>query len=421
MSLFLWPLEGNYVITSGFRTSDRPDHFGVDFDVPGVGYQNNVAILASRSGTVSRSYLSDSYGEVVFIKHVVEGEQYETVYAHMHRGSRTVKVGDKISQGQRLGYMGDTGQVTGQHLHFEIHKPEWNGSKSYAVNPIQLLGTDKEPVQPPKDIPRMKVWFPIRIVNFNYGVYGEPPNGGWKEDSSKYQGFILAVRYEQTSNGTRWLNIYNGDINIGWINANQISIVNFDWVIAQQVIQGYSYKDLSSPYATIPIGEQVAFIEEQEDKQLVMCFNKALWVENGFKIGARTGQQVSGWYVARIVNFNYGIYGSPDGGWKEGSDKYQGYIFAVREERIVNGTLWANLWIGTQNIGWISQAQLEKIPYTFLYSSRVVQAFTYRDLTSLYTSIPLGAEIAYLRDMDNVHQIVYGNKLLYVAKNFKFE
>lgn len=58
---------------------------------------------------------------------------------------------------------------------------------------IRSVGTDKEPVQPPKDIPRMKVWFPIRIVNFNYGVYGEPPNGGWKEDSSKYQGFVLAV------------------------------------------------------------------------------------------------------------------------------------------------------------------------------------------------------------------------------------
>lgn len=130
---FIRPAEGT--ITSGFRTPDRPTHHGID-----IAKSGTVSIKASAAGTVSRSYLSSSYGNVVFVKHTINGTAYETVYAHMR--DRAVSAGQKVSQGQHLGYMGATGDATGQHLHFEIHKPEWTSSKQYAVDPMKYIGKD---------------------------------------------------------------------------------------------------------------------------------------------------------------------------------------------------------------------------------------------------------------------------------------
>ncbi|WP_246258560.1 M23 family metallopeptidase [Kroppenstedtia pulmonis] len=127
---FIKPTEGT--ITSKFRPPSRPTHHGID-----IAKSGKVSVKASAAGTVSRSYYSSSYGHVVFIKHTIRGTQYETVYAHMR--DRAVKQGDKVSQGKHLGYMGSTGDSTGQHLHFEIHKPNWTSSKQYAVDPLKQI------------------------------------------------------------------------------------------------------------------------------------------------------------------------------------------------------------------------------------------------------------------------------------------
>ncbi|UAC47860.1 M23 family metallopeptidase [Bacillus aquiflavi] len=129
--VFIRPAEGT--ITQYFK---KGTHNGID-----IAKSGTVPILAAALGTVTKSYNSDSYGEVVFIKHVINGVQYETVYAHMAERSRTVSVGQNVSVGQRLGYMGSTGWWTGQHLHFEVHKPSWNSSKSYAVNPLDYINS----------------------------------------------------------------------------------------------------------------------------------------------------------------------------------------------------------------------------------------------------------------------------------------
>ena len=63
------------------------------------------------------AYASSSYGEYVVINH---GDGYVTLYAHMQRGSRTVKEGDIVKQGQVLGKVGMTGSATGNHLHLEL-------------------------------------------------------------------------------------------------------------------------------------------------------------------------------------------------------------------------------------------------------------------------------------------------------------
>lgn len=115
-----YPLpKGNVSVTSifGWRThpiTKKPNnHSGTDIAAPG-----GTSVYAARGGVVQTSaYASSSYGEYVVINH---GDGYVTLYAHMQRGSRTVKEGDIVKQGQVLGKVGMTGSATGNHLHLEL-------------------------------------------------------------------------------------------------------------------------------------------------------------------------------------------------------------------------------------------------------------------------------------------------------------
>ncbi|MBF0706691.1 peptidoglycan DD-metalloendopeptidase family protein (plasmid) [Alkalihalobacillus hwajinpoensis] len=127
---FMMPTAGRLTSTIGERWNKF--HAGIDIAKSGI-----VPVVASAAGTVSRSYYSTSYGNVVFITHYINGQQYTTVYAHMR--DRTVSTGQSVSQGQQVGNQGNTGNSFGQHLHFELHKGAWNSSKSNAVNPLSYI------------------------------------------------------------------------------------------------------------------------------------------------------------------------------------------------------------------------------------------------------------------------------------------
>lgn len=125
-------------VTSGFRTKSRPNHHGIDYAQAGTH-----DIYAVADGTVSRSYTSSSYGECIMIVHNIGGQAWESVYAHLRAGSRRVREGQKVKQGQVIGIMGNTGRSSGQHLHFELHKGRWNVNKTNAVNPENYVGVAK--------------------------------------------------------------------------------------------------------------------------------------------------------------------------------------------------------------------------------------------------------------------------------------
>ena len=129
---FMRPAVGP--VTSEFGSRWGTTHYGIDI---GSGGQLGKPIVASAEGTVISSYLSPSYGNVVFISHNIRGRVYTTVYAHMQ--SRGVSEGQRVSKGQYIGTMGSTGYSTGVHLHFEIHEGLWNNSKSNAVNPRKYV------------------------------------------------------------------------------------------------------------------------------------------------------------------------------------------------------------------------------------------------------------------------------------------
>lgn len=73
-----------------------------------------------------------TYGNYVDIKH---DDGFLTRYAHLY--SVDVKKGDKVAAGQKIGYMGESGNTFGKHLHFEVRRPDGN-----VTNPTQYLTED---------------------------------------------------------------------------------------------------------------------------------------------------------------------------------------------------------------------------------------------------------------------------------------
>ncbi len=91
-------------------------------------------IFAAASGVVRTSTDGGgSYGAVVMIDSVVGGQQVSTTYAHMSYGTRVVSAGQSVTAGQLIGQVGQTGNATAPHLHFEV---QVNGSY---VDPLAWL------------------------------------------------------------------------------------------------------------------------------------------------------------------------------------------------------------------------------------------------------------------------------------------
>ncbi len=127
---YSWPVPSCTYITSKFGYRVHPIfgttkyHSGVDI---AAGY--GAAIQAAAGGTVSIAEKSDSYGYYCVIYH---SNGTTTLYAHMNE-MPCVSVGDTVSAGQLIGYVGSTGWSTGPHCHFEIRV---NGS---CVDPLSYF------------------------------------------------------------------------------------------------------------------------------------------------------------------------------------------------------------------------------------------------------------------------------------------
>lgn len=116
---FACPLpEGTYIKSQPYGYG----HHGVDLATY-WSYGNTVPIRAAESGVVVESYYHYSWGEMIKISHgdLDVGEDVYTLYAHMASGTRRFKKGDYVSKGDILGYVGSTGNSTGNHLHFELY------------------------------------------------------------------------------------------------------------------------------------------------------------------------------------------------------------------------------------------------------------------------------------------------------------
>lgn len=115
---FMWPLPGNYRITSpyGYRTDPITGvtayHNGVD-----IGAATGTEIHAVYDGEVAWAYYSTTAGNWIGIDH---GDGLYTIY--MHASALLVSEGDKVSKGDVIALVGSTGRSTGPHLHLSVRK-----------------------------------------------------------------------------------------------------------------------------------------------------------------------------------------------------------------------------------------------------------------------------------------------------------
>lgn len=122
-----WPLPGYSNLTTLFGEPDafgRPGHKGIDIAAPA-----DTPIVAAHGGTVLISGWNDSYGNQVMLD---DGAGTSTRYAHMT--VQAVAAGETVAAGQVIGYVGSTGDSTGNHLHFELYL------QGVRVNPLDFVG-----------------------------------------------------------------------------------------------------------------------------------------------------------------------------------------------------------------------------------------------------------------------------------------
>lgn len=118
MGEFIWPVPGFGRVTSGFRTAERPGHFGIDIgrelDPPRA--IDGACIVAAAAGTVAAAHAGHpSMGCAVELDH---GGGYATRY--MHCSAVLVRPGQEVGRGEAIARVGSTGRSTAPHLHFEV-------------------------------------------------------------------------------------------------------------------------------------------------------------------------------------------------------------------------------------------------------------------------------------------------------------
>jgi murein DD-endopeptidase MepM/ murein hydrolase activator NlpD len=114
----LWPAPGRLTSRYGYREhpiyGDRRFHAGID-----IGGGRGARVSAADGGVVTYAGYAGGYGTLVVISHgLVGGRDLSTAYAHM--GELTVREGQSVDRGDKVGEIGNEGNSTGPHLHFEV-------------------------------------------------------------------------------------------------------------------------------------------------------------------------------------------------------------------------------------------------------------------------------------------------------------
>ena len=112
----------------------RRAHHGVDYAAP-----TGTPIHAIGDGIIIKKSYAKAAGYYVKIRH---NSVYSSVYNHLSKYAKGLKVGQHVRQGEVIGYVGSTGYATGPHLDFRVWK---NGS---LINPLSMESPPVEPIKP---------------------------------------------------------------------------------------------------------------------------------------------------------------------------------------------------------------------------------------------------------------------------------
>ncbi len=123
----MWPLEGRVASSFGERedpiNGEGAFHTGIDIDAP-----YGTPVRAAADGEVSGASMGVGYGREVVLDH---GHDVRTVYGHL--SAIAVVPGQRVTRGQVIGYVGESGRATGPHLHYEVRV------HNVPVNPYKYL------------------------------------------------------------------------------------------------------------------------------------------------------------------------------------------------------------------------------------------------------------------------------------------
>ena len=128
-SILKTPLDGAR-LSSNFGMRKHPIsgynkmHKGVDFAAP-IG----TPVYAGGNGIIEMVGVNGGYGKYIRIRH---NNEYKTAYAHLNAYKKGISKGVRVSQGEVIGYVGNTGRSTGPHLHYEIIY------QNKQINPLKL-------------------------------------------------------------------------------------------------------------------------------------------------------------------------------------------------------------------------------------------------------------------------------------------
>lgn len=166
--------QGRNRVTSTFEPPDRPDHHGIDI----VG-DDSSDILCTVDGTVRSSTIITNknnptweWGNYVRVDDAQGRRHY---FCHM--ASRSVRVGQKVKVGDKLGIMGSTGLSTGAHTHYEVRLAD----NSTRVNPTEFLGIPNE-----RGTYTAKTGWEQSGSKWYYYLAGEMLKDCWFHDSDGY-------------------------------------------------------------------------------------------------------------------------------------------------------------------------------------------------------------------------------------------
>lgn len=179
LDTFISPIQGELHESQGYRPPNNPGHAGVDIAGGDMGRN----IVAPETGIVVYvSYGEQAGGNVLNIQHA---DGVQSRYDHLSQF--IVSIGQWVNQGQIIGLVGATGDVTGPHLHYEIHNPVGN------------------PIDP---TPYLRPYSPIPVPTMEEAMH-------------------IFVMVDQPDNPTFWFN--TDSMKASWVSSDG----NLDYLIAR--------------------------------------------------------------------------------------------------------------------------------------------------------------------------------------------
>ena len=143
-----YPMRRGHIITSRFRTPERPGHWGTDFGWPGGSA--GLPVYAAQGGTVQhRPFDPGGFGHWMTVDHPTADGSGLTVYGHVIPEAPD---GARVEAGQRIARINPDRSSNGgvdPHLHFEIHRFVWAPPGPDRIDPIPWLGNAAYPQEGP--------------------------------------------------------------------------------------------------------------------------------------------------------------------------------------------------------------------------------------------------------------------------------